>query len=91
MYRKSWPSIQNLIKQNERKKQGYNYYPELDKCFKLMYFINQDWFKARGKLSRIQQKELFQIILKVIMPLEDLKNKLKELINEPKQNIPSAT
>jgi len=78
MYQRSWSSIENLIKQKQR----HNYYPELDRCFKLMYFVNQDWFKARRNLSKTQQKELFQIILKLIVPLEDLKSKLKELINE---------
>ena len=53
-----------------------NYYPDVDKYFKTLYFMNQDWFKTRNKLKDKDLQILFQIFLRT----EDNLLKIKKII-----------
>ena len=58
----------------------HNYYPEVDKLFKKLYFLNQDWFKVRDKfkIDGPEMKKLFDIQTKMftyLMEIEDILRK----------------
>jgi len=42
---------------------SFNYYPDVNKNFKTLFSMNQDWMKKRGKLSDKDLQKLFQIFL----------------------------
>ena len=42
---------------------SFNYYPDLDRYFKILYFRNQEWFRYRNDLSQKEQKRLFRAFL----------------------------
>jgi len=52
---------------------NFNYYPDVDKYFKTLYNMNQDWFKTRGKLTDKDLQKLFQIFLRIDDNLIEIK------------------
>lgn len=55
----------------------YNY--NLNKFFKDLYFINQQWFNVREKLTDSEGFELERMIDKVKLQMQDIQFKLGDL------------
>lgn len=51
----------------------FNYFPDLNKYFKSLYYRNQEWFRYRGQLSREEQRELFQAFLRMEHALQKIR------------------
>jgi len=52
---------------------SFNYFPDLNKYFKDLYYRNQDWFRYRTQLNEEEQRQLFQAFLKMSAALQEVR------------------
>ena len=55
----------------------YDYYPDVDQWCKKLYYINQDWFRHRSKLSEEELQKLFEVFLKIDEDLAEIRQVLR--------------
>jgi hypothetical protein len=41
----------------------FNYFPDLNRYFKTLYYRNQEWFRYRNNLTQKEQQTLFRALL----------------------------
>jgi hypothetical protein len=52
---------------------SFNYFPDLNKYFKTLYFRNQEWFRYRNSLTQKEQQQLFRAFLSMDDALEEVR------------------
>jgi hypothetical protein len=51
----------------------FNYFPDLNKYFKTLYYRNQEWFRYRNSLTQKEQRKLFRAFLRMNDALQEVR------------------